>query len=95
MTEILCNERCENCDNVNRGVDETAHLYYEVSDRCPFYSLIKMYRQGGCIISIETVTAWTGCQSFVLDEKYKTQNEEADAHIAEMHRRWEMEKVKG
>jgi hypothetical protein len=95
MTEILCNERCENCDHVNRGVDDTAHLCYWVSDRCPFYNQLKMYHECGCRPSIETVTQWTGCQSFVLDEKYKKQNEESDAHIAEMHRRWEMEKVKG
>jgi len=93
MTE-QCNECCENCDNVNRGVDETAHLYYEVSDRCPFYSLIKMYRQGGCIISIETVTAWTGCHSFVLDEAYKKQCEETELQIEALHKRLEAKRVK-
>ena len=94
MTEILCNERCENCDHVDRVMDDCCHLCYQISDRCPFYSLIKMYRQGGCILSIETVTCWCGCQSFVLDEKYKLQNEEADAAIAERHKRWKMEKLK-
>jgi hypothetical protein len=47
-----------------------------------------------CRPSIETVTKWTGCQSFVLDEKYKKQCEEADAHIAELRMQWELEKAK-
>lgn len=90
MTEILCNERCENCDHVDHFIDETSHLCYKVSDRCPFYGVMEMYRKGGCTLSIETVTAWTGCQSFVLDTVYKKQCEETEAIIAEMHRRWEM-----
>ena len=93
MTE-QCNECCENCDHVDRGIDETAHLCYEVSVRCPFYGILEQYRMGRCRPSIETVTGWTGCKSFVQDTLYKKQCEEADAHIAEMHRRWEMEKVK-
>jgi len=94
MTEQVY-ENCENCDHVNRGVDETAHIYYELSDRCPFYETLEMYRKANCRPSIETVTQWTGCRSFVLDEKYKKQNEETDALIAEMHKRWELERVKG
>jgi hypothetical protein len=72
------------------------HLCYELSDRCPFYETLKIYQYNHCRPSIETVTQWTGCKSFVIDEKYKLQNEEADALIAEMNKRLEeMERVKG
>jgi hypothetical protein len=94
MTE-QCNECCENCDHVNRGVDETAHIYYEVSDRCPFYETLEIYRKAKCRPSIETVTQWTGCQSFVLDEAYKKQCEETELQIEALHKRLEAKRVKG
>jgi hypothetical protein len=93
MTE-LCNERCENCEHVNRGVDETAHIYYQLSERCPFYVTLEIYRANHCRPSIELVTQWTGCKSFVLDEQYKKQCDEFEAYLDEKYKQQNRDDVK-
>jgi|WetSurMetagenome_2_1015567.scaffolds.fasta_scaffold24903_7 hypothetical protein len=72
-------ERCENCEFVNRGVDDCCHMVFWVSDRCPLYKNLQMYRRiNNHPHSIEWSTGLTGCRLFKVDEVYKQNMEEAD-----------------
>lgn len=73
----LCEDRCENCTDVNRGIDDTCHEVYRVSDRCPFFiNLVMFHEMNNRFAPIELITGWTGCGRFKLDVEYKRHNEE-------------------
>jgi hypothetical protein len=80
---------CENCNNVDRSMDEYSHFCYNVSNRCPIFKTLVIFLEiNGYPLAVELATRHTGCRYFKLDEEYKKQNEEADKLIAELHEKW-------
>jgi len=86
MTTESVNERCENCEFVDRGIDEYCHEIYWVSSRCPINEILTAYRKinrRSC--PIELTTGYTGCVRFKEDAEYKRKNEEMELFLKELH----------
>lgn len=75
----MAENRCENCVDVDRGVDECCHETHHVSDRCPLSKKLHMYQTVNYKRhSIEWSTGLTGCRFFRLDQDYQRHNDEVD-----------------
>lgn len=82
------NERCENCEFVDRDIDEYCHEVYWVSNRCPTNEILTAYRKinrRNC--PIELMTGYTGCIRFKEDAEYKRKKEETELFLKELHAR--------
>jgi hypothetical protein len=83
-----CERSCEYCTCVDHGCDETSHLVYWITPRCPLYEQSESYRKiTGEAMDIQSITRFTGCIYFIRDEIYKKQMEEADEQIRQLHER--------
>lgn len=79
-----CKRSCGECECVDRGNDECYHEIFWITDRCPLYELMQLYRQiNHAHPPVEWVTSYTGCIYFKLDEEYKRKNEEIDQMLKE------------
>lgn len=78
--------RCENCENVKRGMDDCSHMCHWISEQCPMHDLVYTYLKiNDHPLPIELITGYTGCRHFKEDVEHRKLEEETEQLIRDLH----------